>query len=149
MRTAIVDAAVTSELRRAVLRPAWPPGSAMHGDDDPDALHFALYDDGGELLAACVLLPRSYPHDTGVQPSWQLRGMATSEARRGEGIGGRLLEDVLAELTSRGVAVVWCEARTAAVRFYERHGFACAGDVFTNAETGIAHVVMWRRLDGH
>ena len=35
MIVAVVTADVTSELRREVLRPAWPVGSVMHGEDDP------------------------------------------------------------------------------------------------------------------
>jgi len=147
MRTAIVDAAVTSELRRSVLRPAWPTGSVMHGDEDPRSLHFALLADDEDVVSACVLVPRAYPCDAELQPSWQLRGMVTPARLRGQGNGGRLLAGVLAEMTERRAVILWCEARVAAMTFYARHGFATVGDEFVNAETGISHRVMWRRLD--
>jgi GNAT superfamily N-acetyltransferase len=146
LRVSVVDAAATRELRRTVLRPGWPPGSAMHGDENPDAVHVAAYDDDA-LVGACLILPRPYPLRPDEERAWQLRGMATTPERQGRGIGGLVLAAVLAEVLRRHGRLIWCEARVSAVRFYAQHGFTTEGPEFLHAETGIPHHWMWRRLD--
>jgi len=48
-------------------------------------------------------------------------------ARQGEGIGGRLLDHLMAMSSGRLLVGTW-QAATWAVRFYERHGFRRLGD---------------------
>ncbi|HEV7193447.1 MAG TPA: GNAT family N-acetyltransferase [Jatrophihabitantaceae bacterium] len=145
MRTEVVDAQTTRELRRAVLRPAWPSGSQMHGDDRPAAVHIAAIDDD-TMVGACVLLPAAYPLRPQAADAWQLRGMATALDRRGEGIGTAVLTEALRQVRLRGGSLIWCQAREMAVAFYARHGFAAEGDQFLHAETGILHRLMYREL---
>jgi len=146
MRIAAVDGATTRELRRAVLRPGWPEAAPMHGDDNPEALHIAAIDDDDVVIAACLVLPRAYPKQPGTASAWQLRGMATAESHRSQGLGAELVVAVLAELRQRGAQLVWCEARNAAIRFYSRNGFEVDGEEFLHAETGIPHHYMWRHV---
>jgi len=146
MRVVAVDGATTRELRRAVLRPGWPEGAAMHGDDNPDALHLAVLDEDHVVVAACLVLPAAYPKRPDAAGTWQLRGMATAESHRSQGLGAELIEAVLAELRQRRARLVWCEARNAAMAFYARNGFEVDGDEFLHAETGIPHHHMWRRV---
>jgi predicted GNAT family N-acyltransferase len=143
----VVDGAVTRELRRAVLRPAWPVGAAMHGDDDPAAVHLAAFDED-QLVGTCVLLSRPYPLRPERADAWQLRGMAVSAERQGQGIGAQVVAAAVAEVERRGGRLLWCEARTSAVSFYTRHGFAAEGAEYRHAETGIPHFRMWRELRG-
>jgi predicted GNAT family N-acyltransferase len=143
---ALVDGLTTRELRRSVLRPSWPVGSVMHGDDAADAVHLAALDEG-ELVGACLVFPRPYPLHPDEPAAWQLRGMAISPDRQQQGIGGRLLEASFSEIAARGGRLFWCDARTSAVPFYERHGLVPEGDEFAQPETGIPHYKMWRRLD--
>ena len=42
--------------------------------------------------------------------------------------------------------IVWANARDAALRFYERHGFAVHGDGFVDATTQLPHHVVVRRM---
>ena len=143
----LVDRAETRELRRRVLRPSWPPGSAMHGDDQDDALHLATRDADGAVIGTCVLLPgRSFPPRPDDGPAWQLRGMATADGLRGRGIGAAVLGAALELARERGAAVIWCEARTTAMAFYLRHGFAVEGAEYLPAESGLPHHLLWRRL---
>jgi predicted GNAT family N-acyltransferase len=143
LRTEVVDGRVTRELRRAVLRPGWTPGSPMHGDDDPEAVHIAVFD-GDVVVGSAVVLPRPYPLQPARPDAWQLRGMATAADRRGEGIGGRLVAAALDQIRQRGGRLVWCDARTTAVSFYERHGFVTEGEEFQHLESGVPHYRMWR-----
>ena len=146
MRIEIVDGSATRELRRAVLRPGWPVGSAMHGDDNPDAVHLAAFDEDGRLVATCLVLPRPYPLRAELPNAWQLRGMATVPELRGQGIGAAVLAAAVAAIRVRGGELVWCDARTSAVAFYRQHGFVAEGEEFLHAESGIPHVRMWQSL---
>jgi ribosomal protein S18 acetylase RimI-like enzyme len=146
MFVGVVDGSVTSELRRSVLRPTWPPGSVMHGDSEPDALHIAAVDDHGVAVCACVLFPRAYPGRSADGAAWQLRGMATAPELRSHGLGGLVVEAAAAEVGSRGASLLWCEAREAAIAFYERHGFLAEGDRYLHSESGIGHRMMVREL---
>jgi predicted GNAT family N-acyltransferase len=144
----VVDGTATRELRRAVLRPAWPVGSAMHGDENPDAVHLAAVDDGDRVVGSCVVLPRPYVLRPDQDAAWQLRGMATVPELRGQGVGGAVVAQALIEVAQRGARLLWCEARIGAVEFYRRHGFGVDGPEFEHAETGIAHFPMSRAVPG-
>ena len=146
IRVAVVAGPVTRELRRAVLRPQWPVGSAMAGDDDPDAVHLAALDHDDRVVGAALLLPRAYPLRPEEAGAWQLRGMATDPERRGQGIGALVVAGAVEQARVRDGRLLWCDARTTAVHFYERHGFAAEGAEFVQAETGLAHVRMWRTI---
>lgn len=144
MQIRIVDGATTQELRRAVLRPNWPVGSPMHGDENPDAIHFAAIDDDGALIGTCLILPRPYPARPDEPDAWQLRGMATAPERRSQGIGAAIVQAVITEARRRSGRLMWCDARTTAVPFYRQHGFVTEGPEFIHAESGIPHFRMWR-----
>jgi predicted GNAT family N-acyltransferase len=147
VRVAVVDGARTRELRRAVLRPNWPLGSPMHGDDNPDAVHLAALDEDETVIGCCLVLPNAYPPRPDEPQAWQLRGMATVPRCQSQGVGGRVLASALAEIERRDGALVWCDARSSAVAFYAQHGFAVEGPQFLHVESGIPHHRMWRALD--
>jgi GNAT superfamily N-acetyltransferase len=142
----VVDASTTRPLRRAVLRPSWPADAPISGDDAPDAVHLAGFADDGELVAACLLLPRPYPRQPDDDGSWQLRGMATAEPVRGTGVGTRLLEAAVAQVRERGGRLLWCEARSSALGFYLHNGFVIDGAEYPHAETGAPHHYMHRPI---
>lgn len=143
----LVAGTATSELRRAVLRPHWPAGSVMHGDDDAGALHLAVHDaSGGAPIGACVLLPAPYPLHPDWPASWQLRGMAVDADWRGRGAGALLLAGAVTLVEDHDGRLIWCRARIEAAAFYASGGFAAEGGVFIHAETGIDHVMMWRTV---
>ena len=50
--------------------------------------------------------------------------MATDPRVRGLGAGRALVAEGLVRVAARGGDLVWCDARKAAVGFYERIGFA-------------------------
>lgn len=141
----LVDGATTQELRRAVLRPNWPIGSPMHGDENADAVHLAAMD-GADLVGCCLILPRPYPNRPAESGGWQLRGMATAPERRSQGVGAAVIAGAVAEAKQRAGRLLWCDARTTAVPFYRQHGFVTEGDEFLHAESGIPHYRMWRMI---
>ncbi len=70
--------------------------------------------------------------------------MAVLASWRGRGVGGALLDRLVALARERGHARVVLNAQTQAMPFYARHGFAPVGAPFV--EAGIAHHAMARTL---
>src|SRR5687767_13200563 len=116
--------------------------AVFDGDDQPETLHFAGLQDG--RVIGCLTF---IPHPLNAQPAWQLRGMATDERLRKRGIGSRLLEFAEKSIRQRGMGelLLWCNARTSAAAFYERHGWQRISDVFEVPTIG-PHVKMTKRL---
>jgi predicted GNAT family N-acyltransferase len=100
--------------------------AAEYGEDrDPHTVHVAAFD-AGRIVCCATFLPSEWNG----QPAWQLRGMATEAGYRGRGLGGRVL--LLGEELCResGPDRAWCNARVAAVPFYERHGWRTVSEEF-------------------
>lgn len=146
-----VPAAVVRPLRTAVLRPTWTDRLATYPeDDDPGTVHVAAYD--GEAVGGVGTVYAEAPPDArrGEIPAaayapgaaWRLRGMATSEAARGSGLGRAVLQECFAAVRDRGGRFLWCNARLGAVPFYERLGMRAVGPEFDIPGIG-PHYVMW------
>jgi predicted GNAT family N-acyltransferase len=136
-----VSAADTAELRRQVLRAGRPV--ARPGDDDPTAVHVGAFD-GDVLVGTGNVRREPAPWAPGV-PAWRLRGMATADSRRGEGIGALVLAALLDHCGQEGGGELWCNARTGARTFYARAGFAEVGEEWVDPEIG-PHVRMRREV---
>jgi ribosomal protein S18 acetylase RimI-like enzyme len=115
-----VDAAETYPLRAQELRQGRPV--EIDEDDAPYTLHLAARIDGGDIVGVVRFHPRDCPWREG-EGSWQLRGMATDPRVRGLGAGRALVAEGLSRVAARGADLVWCDARKAAVGFYQRLGF--------------------------
>lgn len=99
--------------------------------DSMDALclHAVAYDADGAPVGTGRLLPDGH-----------IGRMAVRKPGRGSGVGGALLQALMAQAKERGDKVVMLSAQTHAAPFYERHGFHIEGDEFF--EAGIAHINM-------
>lgn len=150
----LVDVDETFDLRREVLRPWLTPETARETYAGKGE-HFhcgALR--GGRVISTAGFAAEAHPgYETVFGPvQWRLRGMATYPEFRGSGLGGQVLEFGLAEVARRLAtkgqvsAVVWCNGRSGAQRFYERHDFRPIGELFETPGTG-PHYVFWRRVD--
>lgn len=153
----IVSAERTRELRRRVLRPHQAVDDPLPGDDVRDAIHFAILDGAhgahgahgarSEPLCACFLLVEGYPwvpapgSPPADRPLWHLRSVATEPAHQRTGLGRVLMQAVLDHVAGHGGGVLWCNARTPAVPFYQRIGLATYGD--EHISHGLAHYWMW------
>jgi GNAT superfamily N-acetyltransferase len=131
-RIAVGEARV---LRRAVLRPHLPPeDSIFAGDDEPTTLHLGAFD-GDELVGIATFIQDACPVD-GRDDDWRLRGIATVQRVRNRGIGGGLLSHGITLVRAAGGRRVWCNGRTSARHFYERHGLRAVGEEFVSPQTG-------------
>lgn len=150
-----VPASEVRPLRTQILRANWVDRLATYDQDETVAVHVAAYlpeahqpDGVGTVYAEPPPeanrdeIP-AWTYAPGV--AWRLRGMATSEATRGTGLGRLVLEECFAAIREGGGRVLWCNARIGAVRFYERLGLVCVGPEFELPEIG-PHYVMWREV---
>ena len=99
---------------------------------DADSVH-ALATLDGRVIGTGRLLPDAH-----------VGRMAVLKEARGRGVGGRILEALVARARARGDREVVLSAQVHAVPFYERHGFEAFGEIYQ--EAGIPHRDMRRRL---
>jgi ribosomal protein S18 acetylase RimI-like enzyme len=97
------------------------------------------------LLGIASLYLTKLPEQPGVT-AWQLRGMATAPEARGMGFGRALALACIAFARENGARLLWCNARTAAARFYRKLGFETLGEEFEIPDVG-PHFRMILRLD--
>ncbi|GAB5534414.1 MAG: GNAT family N-acetyltransferase [Rubricoccaceae bacterium] len=150
-----VPASVVRPLRTRVLRSTWADRMATYDQDETVAIHVAAYRAGESEPDGVGTVYAQPPPDANrdeipgwaYEPdvAWRLRGMATSDAARGTGLGRLVLEACFDAIQESGGRVLWCNARIDAVRFYERLGLACVGPEFDMPEIG-PHFVMWREI---
>jgi predicted GNAT family N-acyltransferase len=131
------------ELRHRILRAGLPLDTAIFpGDEAPTSLHIAAV--LGDEVVGCATF---HLNQWQGQPAWQLRGMATSDAVRRQGLGRKMLEFAERELQLRQpTRQLWCNARTPAVPFYEAMGWTVESQVFEIPSAG-PHVEMSKRMD--
>ena len=125
-------------LRNDVLRK--PLGLALSAEElaeEADQLHFGLFEPDGEL-AGCVVAVRLSPTDA------RIRQMAVSPARQRRGLGTRMMNELEANLRSRGFTTFVLHARASAVEFYRRLGYTVVGDEFVDLT--IAHSRMVKEV---
>jgi predicted GNAT family N-acyltransferase len=129
-----VAAEVTHALRRAVLRP--DGGDVVWaGDEDPATFHLAARMPDGRVVGVVRFSPAACPWRRAERP-WQLRGMATDATVRGAGAGRALMVAGLDAVAARGGDLLWCDARVAAVGFYERMGFTVVTEPYDKPGIG-------------
>lgn len=117
-------------------------------------MHWSRAPNGRRLVSTASFTIEDQAALAGLHPAaprWRLRAMATDRDFQGRGLGGRVLrfgvEELSRRLAGRGdaEAILWCNGRTGATQFYQRHGFAAIGEVFETPGTG-PHHVFWRSV---
>jgi GNAT superfamily N-acetyltransferase len=148
-----VPASRTWPLRQAVLRPHQPVEQMRLPDDDhPLAAAFIAADGRGDIIGTSWVAPAPAPvavghHAPGGSPAWRLRGMATRQDLRNQGIGRAVLSRAVGHVSDHGGGLLWCFARVPAEGFYAQAGFSTEGDLWDEADIG-PHVLMWRLVEG-
>jgi GNAT superfamily N-acetyltransferase len=141
-----ISATVTLDLRHAILRAGLPRETAIFpGDDAPSSQHFGAFMNE-RLVGVATIHYVPLPDPLVLERSaYQVRGMATVEEVRGQGVGSALLVACIAAAKAAGVPWIWCNARTPAAGFYSHHGFKVQGEVFDIPTAG-PHYRMRRAL---
>ena len=137
-----IKAEDTYPIRKSILRKGMTLSYKMSGDHDNETLHLGLFESEKVVCIASFMKMSNSLFD-GNQV--QLRGMATSDSYQGKGYGKLLLSEAESKLKSRGVDLLWCNARTVAIDFYKKLGYQTVGNIFEVAEVG-PHYLMFKKL---
>jgi len=90
-----------------------------------------LVEAGGEAIGYALAGPSSLPHDKVTPSCGELKRIYFARDRQGGGLGKALFAEVMAWLQADGPRDVWIgvwSENHGALRFYERQGFAKAGE---------------------
>jgi len=102
--------------------------ACFDADGDATARHFGAFVLASGENVGCVSCMRA-PHEGA--DAWQVRGMATRGDLVRRGIGHALLSFAVAALRAEdGPRLLWCNARTTALGFWQHEGWMVASDVF-------------------
>ncbi|WP_395144368.1 GNAT family N-acetyltransferase [Armatimonas sp.] len=129
-------AACLSLRRRVFTEEQCVPEEIERDCDDASALHFLAWESNTPVAVARVV-------NKGYRVA-KIGRVAVLSARRGEGIGGALMEFVLTTLVEYGFTQALLHSQEPVVGFYEKLGFVIEGERFFEAE--IPHFAMCRRL---
>jgi GNAT superfamily N-acetyltransferase len=134
-------------LRAKVLRPHHPLMDCVFESDHVAlAGHFGAGPSDGEILSVGTIYPEAFPGppEQGTE-FWRLRGMATDEAARGQGLGARILHSCIEHARKNRAqpkTAIWAHARTGALKFYRRHGFRTVGAEYNMPGIGPHYLIV-------
>jgi GNAT superfamily N-acetyltransferase len=114
-------------LRHRVLRPGLSIDTARFSEDNlKSTIHYGFFQQ--DELCVCLTMLVSSLDD---QDAWQLRGMATDSRVQGLGYGSQLIQFAVLDAIEDGFSnIFWCNARLAAVPFYENNGWEIISPLF-------------------
>jgi GNAT superfamily N-acetyltransferase len=127
---------LTWRLRREVLYPA-EPLSAMKMDEDTYGVHF-----GGFYSNQLVCIVSLFNKGT----DFQFRKFAVLPIMQGKGVGKKLLQYITDFARNQGGERIWCNARSTAVKFYQKAGFITTGQTFS--KNGFDYEIYEKTLNG-
>jgi GNAT superfamily N-acetyltransferase len=139
-----ITAEETLSVRHPVLRDGKPiKSSRFEGDDLLTTRHFGMY--AGDRLIGVISAFEKTNALFNDAHQIQLRGMAILEEFRNKGAGKQLLGYCENELKSDAHGLIWFNARSAAVGFYEKMGYGIIGSAFEIKDIG-THFVMSKNV---
>ena len=130
------------DLRHVMLRQGLPREAAIFpADESPTSYHFGTFIDGKNVGCATF-----HFGEWEGEPAWRLRGMATLSGFQKYGVGRAVLEFAEEMIGAESpVRLLWCDARTPAVPFYERQGWRVVSEEFFIPTAG-PHFKMIKRM---
>jgi predicted GNAT family N-acyltransferase len=125
------------------LRKNIPLPYEFQGDFNEDTFHLGAFKDNN-LIAVSTFMKSKNELFKGEQ--YQLRGMATLIQYQGYGAGRKMMETAFQMLQEKNIAILWCNARVAALNFYRKVGMEAVGKPFDVKYIG-DHYVMYKNLN--
>ena len=139
-----IEAKDTYPLRQRVLRPHGTLDDCFfEGDNDENTFHLGAFLNE-ELVSVASFYLNNHPEIPN-EYQFRLRGMATDDSHRGKGLSSELLRVAFPIIKNNHVEVVWCNARSSAVGFYEKIGFKKIGPEFEVTKIG-PHYLMIKQI---
>jgi GNAT superfamily N-acetyltransferase len=159
-----IEAKLSYDLRLRVLRGGRADAVlSMPQDEHPETAHFGAFMSARDMAPVAVarVAPEPLAHDRldgsaaidargtpiPMHRHWQLRGMASDPDVRGQGYGDAVMRACIEHVRSMRTSaasepmLMWCNARTTAVGFYERFAMRVVSPEFEIPQIG-SHVVM-------
>lgn len=131
-------------VRHPVLRKGKPIESCFFkGDDEVSTTHFGIYEND-KLVGVASLFNQNHDYFS-EQTQMQLRGMAVLESHQKMGLGEKLLSHCETFLKKEKKALLWFNARSNAVPFYEKQDYQKSGNSFEILDIG-THFVMYKKI---
>jgi GNAT superfamily N-acetyltransferase len=131
-------------VRHPVLRKGKPIEScAFDGDDLETTHHFGLFQESNLIGIISLFLKTNPIFAENLQS--QIRGMAIVEAHQKKGFGEALVKHCEDYCISNQINLIWFNARTTAVGFYEKMGYKIQGNPFDIPNIG-EHYLMYKKL---
>jgi ribosomal protein S18 acetylase RimI-like enzyme len=118
----------------------------LHGGEDPDRYHFLVFEEEGKILSfAC------FGHRPLTQGAYDYYWLATDPDARGRGIGGKMTNQVEAEIRKLGGYIVLIETSDSPAfqktrSFHEANGYIRVGEIADFYAPGDGLVMYQKRL---
>ncbi|MEJ2214307.1 MAG: GNAT family N-acetyltransferase [Gammaproteobacteria bacterium] len=110
------------------------PADLEIDEHDSEAIHFLVLSEDKQFIATARLLNDGH-----------IGRIAVLKEYRNQGIGTKLLSDILCKAEQLNLTKVFLNAQVNAEKFYENHGFVSEGEIFMDA--GIPHIKMTKKLN--
>ena len=134
----------TYPVRHIVLRAGKPIESCQfQGDELETTNHFGYYINN-QIIGVISIFEINNKQFL-VQKSFQIRGMAVLPSFQKQGIGEALVKESEKFCTTQKANLIWFNARTTAVGFYQKIGYEIVGTEFEINEVG-PHFLMFKYL---
>jgi GNAT superfamily N-acetyltransferase len=134
----------TYRVRHIVLRAGKPIESCqLDGDELETTYHFGYY--LNDELVGVISIFESQNPDCINEYSMQIRGMAVLFAHQKQGIGEALVSAAEKFCTEQKKELIWFNARTSAIGFYQKMKYEILGPEFEINDVG-PHFLMFKKL---
>lgn len=131
---------LTLDLRSRILRNGKPlPECTFPTDQVEGVFHLAFYVDE-EITTIASFFPNNYKDNK--ELGYQLRGMATDLQYAGKGYGKQLIEFAVEYIKNTNAQYIWCNARSSAIKFYQKIGFELVSEEFEMAGVGLHYEMI-------
>jgi len=101
----------------------------FQGDKEESTFHLGAFSDNKLVSVASFYFGKSEHFSEKHQ--YRLRGMATLKEHQGKGYGKALIKTALPVIKRNQCDLLWCNARTTAMGFYESIGFSTESEEFS------------------
>ena len=146
MKVLRINASDTYSIRQQVLIPDHDPKKVkFESDEDEDvSFHLGAFEESKLVSVASFFYERNPIFKD--EHQYQLRGMATIPEYQGQGLSSELLNMAFPIIKQNFCTLLWCNARTSAIGYYEKVGFKIQDDKVFEIEGIGPHVLMYKNI---
>ena len=139
-----ITATETYPVRHIVLRAGKPIESCQFDGDELVSTHHFGYYLNNQIIGVISLFEIKNEQFVAQKP-FQIRGMAVLPTFQKQGIGEALVSEAEKFITTQKADLIWFNARTTAVGFYQKMGYEIVGSEFEINEVG-PHFLMFKKF---